>query len=392
MKIAVYAIALNEEAFAERFMASCQDADLVLVADTGSTDRTVEALKALGADVRPIRIDPWRFDAARNAALALVPDDVDACVSLDLDQTLAPGWRPIVEAAWAAGANQLYYTHVFTRAGPGGEVRFRDNRIHARTGFFWRYPCHECLIAEPGTAPHSLVDMQLRILHEPDLGKSRADYLPLLELAVAEAPDDPRAAHYLGREYYSVGRHADAVRQFERHLALSAGAPSPERNASVRFLAHCREALGDLDGALALFEAAVADAPQTRGAWVALAWAQHRRRNWAACLDAAERAIGLAAQNADFGDDTSPGVVVEDLACLASWSLGHPLTALDYARDALAKAPGSERIRANLERIEAALARKGPQGFGVSLTPIVDEAKAAQAAGPSKRRRKRAAG
>src|SRR5579859_1289913 len=100
MKIAVYAIALNEAAFAERFMASCRDADLVLVADTGSNDPTAEILTDLGADVRSLRIEPWRFDAARNAALALLPADIDVCVSLDLDQTLAPGWRPLLEAAW----------------------------------------------------------------------------------------------------------------------------------------------------------------------------------------------------------------------------------------------------------------------------------------------------
>jgi glycosyltransferase involved in cell wall biosynthesis len=54
MKIAVYAIALNEEKFARRFIASCPEADHVLIADTGSTDGTAQRLKSLGADVRKI--------------------------------------------------------------------------------------------------------------------------------------------------------------------------------------------------------------------------------------------------------------------------------------------------------------------------------------------------
>ena len=80
MKICVYAICKNEQAFAERWMASMGEADAVYVLDTGSTDNTVAKLTALGAQVTVERIDPWRFDAARNRSLALVPEDADICV------------------------------------------------------------------------------------------------------------------------------------------------------------------------------------------------------------------------------------------------------------------------------------------------------------------------
>ena len=42
MKIAVYAISKNEEQFVERFCESARQADIILIADTGSTDNTVE--------------------------------------------------------------------------------------------------------------------------------------------------------------------------------------------------------------------------------------------------------------------------------------------------------------------------------------------------------------
>ena len=51
MKVAVYAIALNEVRFVERFMASAREADLVVVADTGSTDGTAAALDREGVVV-----------------------------------------------------------------------------------------------------------------------------------------------------------------------------------------------------------------------------------------------------------------------------------------------------------------------------------------------------
>ena len=67
MRIAVYSIALNEEKHVERWYKSAQDADLVLLADTGSTDQTAALAESLGISVFNITIDPWRFDNARNA-------------------------------------------------------------------------------------------------------------------------------------------------------------------------------------------------------------------------------------------------------------------------------------------------------------------------------------
>ena len=49
MKVCVYAICKNESQFVERWMASMGEADAVVVLDTGSTDDTVERLRAAGA-------------------------------------------------------------------------------------------------------------------------------------------------------------------------------------------------------------------------------------------------------------------------------------------------------------------------------------------------------
>ena len=49
MKVCVYAIAKNEEKFALRWIKSMQEADEVIVLDTGSTDKTVQILKENGA-------------------------------------------------------------------------------------------------------------------------------------------------------------------------------------------------------------------------------------------------------------------------------------------------------------------------------------------------------
>ncbi|WP_349773029.1 glycosyltransferase [Lacrimispora xylanisolvens] len=47
-KICVYAISKNEEQFVDRWMDAVSEADEVIVTDTGSTDGTVEKLRARG--------------------------------------------------------------------------------------------------------------------------------------------------------------------------------------------------------------------------------------------------------------------------------------------------------------------------------------------------------
>ena len=46
MKIVVYAICKNESRFADRWMDSMSEADQIVVLDTGSTDDTIERLRA----------------------------------------------------------------------------------------------------------------------------------------------------------------------------------------------------------------------------------------------------------------------------------------------------------------------------------------------------------
>ena len=123
MKICVYAIAKNEEQFVDRWMDSMREADWVCVLDTGSTDRTVEKLADRGAVVRQEAVSPWRFDAARNRSMELIPPDTDICVCTDLDEVFRPGWRNLLENAWEPGAEQLRNAGHYVPAGENPRPR-----------------------------------------------------------------------------------------------------------------------------------------------------------------------------------------------------------------------------------------------------------------------------
>lgn len=145
MKVCVYAICKDEEQVVDRWFDSMQEADEIYVLDTGSTDQTVEKLKVRGVRVEKKIIIPWRFDVARNESLKLVPDDCDVCVCTDLDEVLKYSGEAAETVVYLKGVQLNYY---------------------------------------------------------PDPTKTRAQYLPLLELSIAENPNDDRNTHHLGREYF----------------------------------------------------------------------------------------------------------------------------------------------------------------------------------------------
>lgn len=348
MKIAVYAIALNERQHVERFLESVREADLVVIADTGSTDGTVDALRVGGAVVHDVSIKPWRFDDARNASMALIPADVDVCIPLDLDEVLEPGWRQSLEAEWG-DATRGRFTYVWSHLDDGspGSVFWYD-RIHSRHGYRWVNPCHEAIM--PDRTDERWVDLGLTVHHWPDPNKSRSQYLPLLEVGAAERPTDARSSHYLGREYMFNDQHAQAVTELRRHLSLPNAVWKDERAASMRYIGRCLMRLGLTEEAIASFRAATAESPTTREPWIELAQATHDAQQWSECLAAAEQALHVTERTGSYlTEPWAWGERADDLASVAAWRLGLNDLAIRHAEAAIALAPNDTRIAANLQ-------------------------------------------
>jgi hypothetical protein len=70
---------------------------------------------------------------------------------------------------------------------------YGGDKIHNRYGLSWRHPVHEVLKKNSEMHPEVQRWVEgIQIHHHPDSTKSRAQYLPLLELAVEEDPRDDR--------------------------------------------------------------------------------------------------------------------------------------------------------------------------------------------------------
>ncbi len=347
-RVSVYAICKNEAKFADRWFASMREADDVFVLDTGSDDGSAQRLASLGARVTTRRIEPWRFDVARNASLDLLPDDVDICVCTDLDEVFHPGWRAAVERAWATGTDRLRYRYTwnFNPDGSEGYVFWID-KIHARRGFRWVHPVHEVLQFEHGT-PRTVEAEGVQLDHHADPEKSRAQYLPLLELAVREDPNDDRNLHYLGREYLFRGDWQRCIATLTRHLALPNAVWKDERAASMRYLARACEALGRVQDAESWLLRAVAEAPGLREPWLDLAAFLFRKNDWAGTLFAVEAALRITERPRTYiSEAQSWGSLPHDLASIACYHLGLFDRAVAFADAAVRLCPADDRLREN---------------------------------------------
>lgn len=344
MKIAVYAISKNEMLHVERFCGAARDADLIFVADTGSTDNTVSLLEDRGATVAHISIKPWRFDDARNAALAMLPEDFDVCISLDLDEVLQPGWRAEIERVWTTETTRLRYGFDW-----GAGIVFKYEKIHARHGYRWKHCCHEYPMPDRITEHWAETDM-LMVIHKPDPSKSRGQYLDLLRVSITEDPTCPRNAFYYARELSFHGNWSEAIDQAKRYLALPRATWANERCYAMRVIGRCYQELGDFVSALAWLRRATSEAPDTREPWCELALACYRTSRWGECYGAALTCIGITNREQVYTVDPAVwGAQPHDLASIGAWRLGLYDAAHEHAKKAVELDPNEFRLRENLK-------------------------------------------
>lgn len=348
MKIAVYAISKNEEMFVQRFCESAKDADLILIADTGSTDKTVELARQHGATVHEICISPWRFDKARDAALALIPRDIDVCISLDLDEELQPGWREEIERVWKEDTTRLRYKFDW-----GAGIAFFYEKIHHRHGYHWHHPCHEYPVPDIRTKEVWAHTDMLLVVHKPDPTKSRGQYLDLLEVAVKEDPRCPRNAFYYARELTFYSKWNEALTALHKYLAMPEATWPNERCYAMRLISKSHMELGNVWEGLKWARLAVAEAPGTREPWVDLAMLTYRHSMWAESFSAAMSALDITNKEEVYTMD--PSVWTEkpyDLASIAAWHLGLKERAVELCKQALEFNPTDTRLISNLASME----------------------------------------
>jgi glycosyltransferase involved in cell wall biosynthesis len=297
VKLSIYAICKNEEAAVDGFMESIKNEllpqDEIVIVDTGSTDATVTNFKRHGIIPHQATITPWRFDRARNVALALVAADSDACWSLDIDERPQAGWRALIEEHWKPTYTRLRYQYVWSwnEDGSPGLIYYGD-KLHARRDCAWHLPAHEYLRFDHRPEEHGWVD-DLIVHHLSDVQKPRPNLLPLLELGTREEPENDRNQHYYARELFFNGRMIEASEAFQRHLANPNATWRHERSESMMYLARVG---GNKAWERMWFMRAAAECPERRETWMRWAEFEYGEEN-------KDFAFSLAKQAQDLPED-----------------------------------------------------------------------------------------
>lgn len=366
-RVGVYAIAKQEAKHAARWAAVTAEADHRLVCvDSRTSDNTETILSEAGVETWDVDwagvlaengvkgVDGFRFDFARDHALSLMPDNVDVCVVLDLDETLDPGWADLVRAAWDADPFDRGYLQYWPGpwvGNPGGGWYWHA-RIHARHGMAWRRACHEDVFAADGFGREAWVEgVHVRAAEIPPV-KPRSNYLPLLQLAVDEDPDDPRMWTYLARQLAWDG--ADSGEVFAAvNRALSLDVWAPEGAFLCRLAAERSDDTAWLERATALF-------PGEPEAWHALALHRLNTQDWSDAYAAARNGLGCPAAAAHYlarADIRRWGL--HDVAAVAAHHAGDTAAALTHGAAAVHANPADPRLAVNLAYYADTLTQTG---------------------------------
>lgn len=352
-KICVYAISKNEEKFVDRWYESVKEADEIYVLDTGSTDNTVKKLQNHGVHVVTKKIEPWRFDVARNESLKLVPKDTDICVCIDIDEVFRKGWRAELEKYWTPDTTQVMYNYnwAFDKYNKP-TVSFYYEKIH-NLDYEWYHPVHEILRYIGKKKENKTIIDSIILDHYPDQTKSRSSYLPLLELSVKEDPNDDRNMHYLGREYMYYGKWQQCIDTLEKYLTLNTATWKDERSAAMRFIARSYKALGNNNQAKIWLEHAINETPYLREPYVEYGLLEYNLGNYNEAIIYLEKALEIKDRYKSYINEVFCwDATIYDVLSICYDKNKKLKEALYYVTIANKKDPESERIKNNKIIIE----------------------------------------
>lgn len=350
MKIAVYALAKNEEKHAAAWAESCKEADYRVVTDTGSTDKTPDILRTAGVNVHTGNVIPWRWDEAHNLSLHHVPSDADVCVRLDLDERFKPGWREAIEKAWKPGMTKLRYMYTWSMS-PDGQAlkKFPSDRVHARAGMRWLGATHEGLVKWSTGEENFGWSNELEILHYRDANKTHSTDLDLLQIAVREMPHDARMHWYLARQMDYEG-HTGTVPMFTKYLAMPGGSPA-ERAYACRVLARRIP-----DKAESWYQRAIQEDPTAPEGYYELAKIAHENKDHLAAFFWATQATARNTTPLHTSDMDAFGHVPPDIAAVNAYVLKLFDQSLHYTQIAAERSPKDARLQSNLAGLKEQLA------------------------------------
>jgi tetratricopeptide (TPR) repeat protein len=273
----------------------------------------------------------------------------------------APGWREALQVAYDKGIDRPTYRRIEAFNEDGSPLtEFNGFKVHRRFGIRWHYPIHEVLDWYSTEEEKSEYIEGFEIHHHQNKETSRAQYLPLLEMAVKEKPD-ARNLYYLGRELSYYKEYERSKEMLTKYLEISIF--KQERSSACRILG-----IVDPKNAEEWFTRATEEW-ESRESFLALANYYYLRKEWDECHLVAKTALQFDKKPMEFLVEAwAWGHMAEDLVAVSAWQLGDYKTALHHGLKALALAPDNERLQSNVRFYESKVSNANIQSDDVRGT------------------------
>ncbi|OON92207.1 MAG: hypothetical protein ATN32_02100 [Candidatus Epulonipiscium fishelsonii] len=212
MKISLCLITKDEEHNIERCILSVKEiVNEIIAVDTGSTDKTVEIAKNLGASIYYFE---WVYDFSKARNYAISKATGDWIIFLDADEYLEDGKQSLLlhyikEVTKMKEEAIAIFRINFDPIKPGSEKGGYDLRIFKNSPhLLYKRPIHETLTNTKKTLNAVMLPSdQIKLYHigysEEELTKKDTlnRNITILSKAVENNPNDQLSLIYLGREY-----------------------------------------------------------------------------------------------------------------------------------------------------------------------------------------------
>lgn len=359
MSISLCLIAKNEEGNLKKCLRSFGElADEMIVADTGSTDKTKKIAKENGAKVFDYK---WcdDFSAARNFAISkatkkwVMVVDADDVIDKKSTQQIKDYLKKI-----PSDAKIILLPYIYTKMEEGsGNLAWLPRLWRTSEKLKYISPIHEYLNFSKVPC-NAVKKLDAPIVHQ----KPNQDYRPglernvkILNSAIKKKPDDLRILYYLVHDNRHLGNFEEALYWCEKYFEAKPEDPI-YTNKVFNMQGICHLELGQEDLAQISFLLAIGATPLLIEPYLELGDMYYRQKRYEAAIQmyrCAENCEVPKASGAFFNRAVYDYFAERKLAYILK-IVGREKEALKYAKKALKFCPNDTKLKNHIKKLEKA--------------------------------------
>jgi glycosyltransferase involved in cell wall biosynthesis len=199
----------------------------IIIADTGSRDKTIEVCKSYGANVVQI---PWENNFSEIRTKIESYSKFNYIFWIDDDEVLKPD-------------NNLNHIHYLLKSNPDAIClhrveqnghKYKLLRIYRKGSWYWKYPIHEVLKSVDNIRRYVIDDFQNYIIH--NRSKRKRKYSNIIKQNMKGYWDDPHMTYMYLNELFNDRNWPECVKAYEIY-SKTTGGYSWHRSQSVLYCA-----------------------------------------------------------------------------------------------------------------------------------------------------------